>query len=155
MCIRDSYVGVGVLQRIAHTGLSRHVGHPVEALRLKETLHSLPVRQVQPGKAETVHLLQQVPARLLQAHVVVGVEIVQPHHLISALQQSPRQMEADEARRPGYKYPGHAPDSSAPRRPPHNQPLYWPPTPNPTPRDRAREAALAESAHVVVLGSSG
>src|SRR5680860_58059 len=107
------YVGVGVLQRIAHTGLSRHVGHPLEALSLKETFHPLPVRQVQPDKAEIFPLLQQVPACLLQAHVVVGVEVVQPHHLISALQQSLRQMETDEARRSGYKYSGHAPDSSA------------------------------------------
>src|SRR5680860_1511339 len=149
------YVGVRILQGIAHTGLSRHVGHALKALSLKETLHSLPVRQVQVGKAETVHLLQQGPARLLEAHVVVGVEVVQPHNLISALQQSPRQMETDEARRPGYKYPGHAPDSSALRRPPHNQPLYWSRTPDPYARGQSKEAALAESAHVVVLGSSG
>src|SRR5680860_470016 len=132
------YVGVGVLQRIAHTGLSRHVGHPVEALSLKETFHPLPVRQVQPDKAEIFPLLQQVPACLLEAHVVVGVEIVQTYDLISALQQPPRQMETDEARRPGYKYPCHA------RILAHRAVLRTisrytgPPTPNPTPGDRAR-----------------
>ena len=112
-------VGIGVVDAVAHAGLSAQVHHVVELLGGKQPLHPLPVGQVELHEAVVgvrvalggapLHNVRPVDAQLgqsgiLQSRVVVVVEVVHPHHLMSLLQQSARQAEADESGTAGYEY---------------------------------------------------
>jgi hypothetical protein len=59
-----------------------------------------PVRDVHAHESEAGLALQPGQARLLEADVVVVVQVVQSHHLVTARQQLQRRGHADEAGSP-------------------------------------------------------
>ena len=90
-------VGEGVVQRIAHPGLGPQVDHPIEPLAGKERRHGCAIGEVHPLEAKTGQWQQQGQPRLLQADLVVVVEVVQANHLMAVAAEPLRHMEADEA----------------------------------------------------------
>src|SRR5690606_40196913 len=60
------------------------------------------VGDVEPGEGEAGALLQPLEARALERRIVVGVEIVDPDHLLAALKQGEADVEADEAGATGH-----------------------------------------------------
>ena len=73
----------------------------------EKRFHGLPVGEVGPDEAEVFVILQKGEARLLQGHVVVGVQVVETDHGVSPCEKAPGEMEADETRRAGYENPPH------------------------------------------------
>ena len=90
-------VGVRVLQRIAHAGLRGEVDHAVEATGLEELRHARTVGHVELDEAEALVRRQPRQPGLLEADVVVVVEVVEADDLIAARQQAQRGGHADEA----------------------------------------------------------
>src|SRR6266480_4622485 len=92
-------VRVGILERIAHAGLSRQMNDAIGRFALEDIFHSSLVGNVDLDEAETVALNQPLQSRLLQGNVVVVVEVVQPPNTVAAREQSLRDMHPDESRR--------------------------------------------------------
>ena len=73
----------------------------------KERFHGPPVGEIGPDEAEVFVILQKGETRLLQGHVVVGVQVVETDNGVSPCEKAPGEMEADETRRAGYENPPH------------------------------------------------
>src|SRR5690606_19083387 len=101
-------IGIDVRRRVldgmTHPRLRGEVHHRVEALTGEQLLHRRPVGDVQFLENETVATLEARQASLLQADIVVVVEIVYPVHLVAPFDQAQGQRGADEARRAGDQY---------------------------------------------------
>src|SRR6266480_5056104 len=80
-------VRVGILERIAHAGLSRQMNDAIGWFALEDIFHSSPVGNVDLDEAETIVLGQPRQSRLLQGNVVVVVEVVQPQNIVTAREQ--------------------------------------------------------------------
>ena len=101
------HVGVGVFERVADARLGGEVDDDLGPLAFKKRLHGRLIGEVGPDEAEVSAVLQKGEARLLQGHVVVGVQIVEADHSLSSGEKAPGEMEADETRRAGYENPPH------------------------------------------------
>ena len=80
------HVDVRILRRVAHAGLRREVHDPVKPLLLEEGLHRVAVCKLDLLEPEVRLALEQRQARGLESRVVIGVEIVQSHHLVASFQ---------------------------------------------------------------------
>ena len=96
------HVGVGVLYRVAHSGLGGQVDNPLDALLGKAALYGLGVGQV--FAVENVAaagalggLFEDLEAGLLDGRVVVVVDYVKPHYVVAALEQCLGDVKTDEA----------------------------------------------------------
>lgn len=96
------HVGVGVGQRVAHTGLGGQVHHPVRG-SIKGRIECRAVGQITPHQLEADLAIQPNDPGFLQGRVVVVVEVVEPHNLVAPVEQGGAHVCADEARstRPG------------------------------------------------------
>src|SRR6266480_8087728 len=92
-------VGVGILERMAHTRLSRQMYDPIWRFALEHFFDSCPVGNVGLDEAETLVPGQPRQSRLLQGNVVVVVEVVQAQNIVAAREQPLRDMHPDESRR--------------------------------------------------------
>ncbi|MNN59508.1 hypothetical protein D3C81_1746270 [compost metagenome] len=90
-------IGKGVVQRIAHPGLGPQVDHPIEPLAGKERRHGGAIGEIAPLEAKSGQWQQQCQPCLLQADLVVVVEVVEADHLMAVATEPLRHMEADEA----------------------------------------------------------
>ena len=75
-------------QGIAHAGLRRQMHHPVDRLVSEQRLHPGAVGQVEPLKRETWPFPELRQARLLEADLVVVVDVVQPDDRLATRQQA-------------------------------------------------------------------
>ena len=91
------HVGLRVRERIPNPCLGGQVYDEIEILRLKKLANSLAIRQVHLYKTKRRHGCQLRQARPLQIHVVVVVEVVQPHHPVAFFQQALGDVKPDEA----------------------------------------------------------
>ncbi|MNE21338.1 hypothetical protein D3C80_1144930 [compost metagenome] len=71
--------------------------HPLELLPGKQLRHGDPVGEIEAFKAKAGQGAEPREARLLQAHLVVVVEIVDADHLMTVVAEPLRHMEADES----------------------------------------------------------
>ena len=78
------------------------IDHRVEMVTAKQLFHRRPVGQVRAGEAEPCMILDQREACLFQADIVVIVEVVQPHHLVAALQQFTGDVKSDKSGGAGH-----------------------------------------------------
>src|SRR5438552_9883158 len=90
-------VRVGILERIAHAGLSRQMNDAIRWFALEDIFHSFPVGNVDLNEVETVVLGEPRQSCLLQGNVVVVVEVVQPENIVAAREQPLRDMHPDES----------------------------------------------------------
>lgn len=123
-------IGMGILQRIAYPGLGGKMGHPVEASGGKQLRHARPIGQVQFQESEGPVLLQPGQARLLQADIIIVVQIVDADNRVAIGEQAHAQVVADKAGRPRHqddagpsalRHPSPAPAAAG-----WPQPLYSP-----------------------------
>ena len=70
-------------------------------MRGKELVHRGLVLEVRADDVEGLVLAKPGKARFLEGNVVVVVEVVEPDDLVAAIEQAPREVRADEARRAG------------------------------------------------------
>jgi hypothetical protein len=105
-------VGVGIFQGVAHPGLGGQVDHLGKPLGGEQSRDPGTVRQVHPGKAKVgvSHELRQTS--LLEADVVVVVEVVEPDDFIATVEQAFRQVIPDEASSAGYQQLCHSKNPS-------------------------------------------
>ncbi len=89
-------VGKGVFQRVAHPRLGTQVDHPLELPLGKQGGHAGPVRQLALYEAKVGEGGQHRQASLFEAHLVVVVEVVQPHHLMTRLAQPSGDVKTDK-----------------------------------------------------------
>ena len=78
-------VGERVLDRVTDPRLRREVDHPLELLLREEIRHPRAIREVELDEAEARERAQLLEPRVLEAHVVVVVEVVEAHDLVAAL----------------------------------------------------------------------
>src|SRR5438034_8980106 len=107
-------VGVRVFHRIAHSGLGGEVDDPPRAPLAKEAGHLCAIGDVEPDKLEPVEVAELLKARLLQLRIVVGIEIVDSHDGVAALEEPFRDVVADESGRAGDENQNSAMLSCAP-----------------------------------------
>jgi hypothetical protein len=81
-------IGVGVLDRIADTGLRSEVDHLVELLGGKKLLHAGPVGDVQLDEAESGMAGQSGQPAFLEADRIVVVQVVEADDFIAARQEA-------------------------------------------------------------------
>lgn len=91
-------IGVRVFDRIAHPGLGPQVDDAVDPLSLQRAVQRGEIGEIDlvKGKPPAMRRDQPVQPVLLQADLVIIVEIVDPHHFIAAFQQAVRQGGTDE-----------------------------------------------------------
>lgn len=101
-------VGARVLDGVADTGLGREVHHDVETVLREQALDKGGVAEVAANEGEAalcVGLGQHAQARVLDAGVVVAVEVVETDdNVIGLLEQLLDEERADEAGRSGDEY---------------------------------------------------
>ena len=104
------HVGAGILQGVAHAGLGRQVDQPVGPHGRQQRRQRRAIGQVELMKPPGARAaaggclgLQPLQARLFEGGVVVGIEIVDPHHLITTGQQPFAHARTDEAGRAGHE----------------------------------------------------
>ncbi len=102
------HVGVRILERVTDPGLGRQMHHPLRPVTGKQRRHRAAVRHVHAlvGKAGLPE--QSLQPGLLQADVVIVVEVIDTNDFVTPCQQPPGHMEADEPRASRYQNP-HAP----------------------------------------------
>ena len=90
---------------MAHPGLCREMDDPGDrsALPLDRRGHRLAVRDVGADEGEGLVRSKQGQPGLLEAHVVIVVQIVHAEDAFAARQQRPADMEADEAGGAGHE----------------------------------------------------
>ena len=94
-------VGVRIFEAVAHPRLGGEIDH-MARLRLGEDGgHAVTVGQVELQVAIAGVALQDREPRGLQLGIVVGIEAVEAHDLVAALEQPAAEVEADEAGRAG------------------------------------------------------
>ena len=89
-------VGVGVEQRVAHTGLGRQVNHALETFSGEQRGHRRPVGDVHLDEAKIALPRQAGQAGVLEANVVIVVEVVDADHRVTTAQEGQRRVHADE-----------------------------------------------------------
>ena len=89
-------VGVGVEQRVAHTGLGRQVNHALETFSGEQRGHRRPVGDVHLDEAKIALPRQAGQAGALEANVVLVVEVVDADDRVTATQEAQRGVHADE-----------------------------------------------------------
>src|ERR1700722_18041025 len=93
-------IGKRLLQRVAHPRLGREMHDHLDPI-------AEPGQGLMVGKIETVKnklLAQSRQPRLLQPHIVIGVEVVHPHNLDAPPQQRRRHMVANKASGTGHHH---------------------------------------------------
>ena len=93
------HVGMRVDQRVAYPGLSGEMDDDVGLLLCEDVFHGITVGHVQLDELVSALAIEPRHAGMLQAHVVVVVDVVEAKHLIAAREQPLRDMIADESRR--------------------------------------------------------
>ncbi len=91
----------GVFDRIAHPGLRGQMHHRVELAGCEELAHRLALDDIELLKEEPGPRAQALEARLLEADVVVGIEIIDAHNLVATIEQPVRQRRSDKPSGPG------------------------------------------------------
>src|SRR5262249_441518 len=96
-------VGMRIDQRVAHAGLRREVDDLGEAMGSKQVAHSLAICNVQLFKPEVRKPLELPDSPLLQARIVIAIEIVDPQYVAPIRQEPARDVHSNEAGGPGDK----------------------------------------------------
>ena len=99
------HIGVGVHQRMADPCLGGEMDDPGDrfTLRLNRRRRGLAIGNVGAGESEGLVRLQQGEPRLLEADVIVVVQIVDAENALAARLQRLADMEPDEAGGPGHE----------------------------------------------------
>ena len=81
-------VGVRIFQRVAHPGLGGQVDHALRPELGEGLFDRAAVLQIGADQAEARPCQQRREARLFQARIVVGIDVVIAEHLVAALEQA-------------------------------------------------------------------
>src|SRR4029078_11293743 len=102
-----------MVERIANAGLRREMNDALGLLLGKGRLDRRPVGQIGLDEAKGLKRLEPREPGFLQRQVVIGAEIVEPDHLVPALEQTGRRVIPNEAGGAGEQ-DSHRPLSSPP-----------------------------------------
>src|SRR5215468_10261390 len=94
-------IGMGIDQGMTHAGLRREVDDVGKAVLGEQCRHGVTVGDIGLLEAEAGNGLKLLNACLLEARIVIGVEVVEPDHPIAVRQQAAGHMHADEPGRAG------------------------------------------------------
>ena len=94
-------IGVRIDQGMAHPGLRREMHDMGEAVDCKRFRHRPAVGDVDPFEPKVGECLELRDAGLLDARIVVGIEIIDTHDIVPVQQQAPRNVHSDESGRAG------------------------------------------------------
>ena len=90
-------ISMRVIERVADPGLRREMHDPLWLLLGEGRLDRRPVGEIGLDEAEALMARELHKPRLLQRHVVIRIEIVEPDHLVAAPDETLRRVIADEA----------------------------------------------------------
>ena len=96
-------VGVRVVDAVAHPGLRGEMNDADWTVGCKQLGQNVPVLEVGGDKLEAVLPGEAGQPALLQADVVIGIEVVETDHAFAAGEQALGHMKADEACDTGKK----------------------------------------------------
>lgn len=88
---------------ISDASLGCQMHDPADWLFSKQGCHAFAVRQIHLGEPESQERRKLRKPCFFEAYIVILIEIVQAEHLVTALQQAPSDVVADEARCTGDK----------------------------------------------------
>ena len=77
-------------------GLSRQVANPGNVMLAEHFSQRPEVLDIRLEKSEILMRIQQIQPCLLEFHIIIGVQVVDPHHMISHFQQRSGEMETDK-----------------------------------------------------------
>ena len=81
------YIGMGIIQGVAHACLSCQIDHGIGLGVGKKLLHAGAIAQIHLEKLEIGVILDLCQAIALQLHAVVGIKIVDADHRFALLEQ--------------------------------------------------------------------
>ena len=87
---------MGSREGMPHPHFGGEVDHALRLMFCEQAVQRRLVRDVAPNEGERVLLLKLGQPRLLEADVIVVIEVVEPDHFIAAVEQCRRRMESDE-----------------------------------------------------------
>ena len=90
-------ISVRMVERVTDAGLGGEMDHALGLLLGEGGLDRGAVGEIGFDEAEALMLLEALEPRFLQRHVVIGTEIVEPNHLMPAVEQAGRRVIPDEA----------------------------------------------------------
>src|SRR5689334_5720182 len=91
-------------QRVAHARLGGQMYDASDRVLEKQLFHPLTVGQIELHELKPVQRTQQGQARLFEPDVVVVVQIIETDDLVSTVDQTPGNVEADEPGSTGHEY---------------------------------------------------
>ena len=95
---------MGFLQRITNSCLSRQMDDHLGFIILKNLFHVYHPLQIYFFKAKARIFAQPVQSIAFQLHVIIIIQIIDPHNPAIFPQQTPTEVVADKTRRSGYQY---------------------------------------------------
>src|SRR5690606_35772605 len=97
-----------VFDGIANACLCAEMHDALRTMLGEDARHRVTIREVGADEAEIAVRRQLVEPRLLQADIVVVIQVVDAYDGVAALQQGQRRVIANEPCRPGNQYPHRA-----------------------------------------------
>ena len=91
------HISIRIFQRVAHAGLCGEVKHAFRAHFGEQLLKRIAVGDVRLNKSETGMCVELREPGLLEARIVVIIQVVNADHLMAFCQQSCAAMHADKA----------------------------------------------------------
>ena len=89
-------VGMGIGQRIANTGLGRQMDDASKPMRNKEGVKAGSIFEIEFRKLKPWMRRELREAGFFEPDIVIGIQVIQPEHGISALQEPLAQMKSDK-----------------------------------------------------------
>ena len=91
-------VGIGerIVDGVTHPRLRPQMDHPLETVAGKQGRHRFAICQIQPLEAKIGETGQLGQPRLFQTHLVVVVEVIDPHHLMTCGAQLASHVKTDK-----------------------------------------------------------
>ncbi len=94
-------IGMWIDQRVTYAGLRSQMHDIGKAMGSEQFRHGPPVGNIDLVELEIGECLEFRDPGLLETRIVIGIEVVDAHHVVSVRQQAPRDVHADESGRPG------------------------------------------------------
>ena len=91
-------VGMGVFERIAHTGLGGEIDDPLRPVGAERPVNGFPIFQRNADFGEAGVIIEPRQAGFFQGDIVIVVDVVDADDFVPARQQRVRQSRADESR---------------------------------------------------------
>src|SRR5262249_10272765 len=98
---------VRIRQRVPHARLRREMDDSCGAIVGEKAIHSFSIAQVELSECKAFLPLELIEPGVLQPHIVVVVDVVEPDDVVAPRKKAPADMKTDKSGGAGNENSGH------------------------------------------------